>query len=210
MRPGRAAAADPDLHSPAAAPARLTRRRQEAPRGRRGHPGESRAVPAGARQPRDALGAGSGVRPCPRAPGAPARARLAARAAAGAGWPRLALLLAHARPRLTFSHARSRTLRLPSAPTDQRRHTTAGSSLRERRRAGRRARNTAVAVVKTSRSLMLTPPHLRAALEVATTPSDAGTQKGLAQPRCGAADRLTTWTNPVNRAARNYKTQNAR
>lgn len=82
--PGRAAAAAPELHPPAAAPARLTRRRQEAPRGRRGHPGERRAVPAGARQPRDALGAGSSVRPCPRAPGAPARARLAARAAAGA------------------------------------------------------------------------------------------------------------------------------
>lgn len=210
-RPGRAAAAAPELHPPAAAPARLTRRRQEAPRGLRGHPGERRAVPAGARQPRDALGAGSSVRPCPRAPGAPARARLAARAAASAERPRLALLLAHARPRLTFSHTRSRTLRVPSASTDQRRHTTAGSfSERGGGRAGGRARNTAATVVKTSRSLALTPPHPRAPQEVAATPSDAGTRKRLAQRRCGAADRFTTWTNPVGGPARNYKAQNTR
>lgn len=167
--------------------------------------GTSRGEPGGPRGRATAeRRAGGGERRPPLSP----RSRGAG--SAGAGRPRLALLVAHARPRLTFSHKRSRTLRQPLAQTDKRRHTTAGSSLRERRRAGRRARNTAAAVVKTSRSLTLTPPHLRAALEVAATPSDAGTQKGLAQPRCEAADRLTTWTNPVNRATRNYKTQNAR
>lgn len=93
-------------------------------------PGTSRGAPGGPRGRATAEGrAGGGEqRPplSPRSRGAGSRAvGRACCCGCDAGRPRLTLLLAHARPRLTFSHTRSRTLRLPSARTDQRRHTTA-------------------------------------------------------------------------------------
>lgn len=93
-------------------------------------PGTSRGAPGGPRGRATAEGrAGGGEQRPPLSP----RSRGACSRAVGracccgcdAGRPRLTLLLTHARPRLTFSHTRSRTLRLPSAPTDQRHHTTA-------------------------------------------------------------------------------------
>lgn len=90
-------------------------------------PGTSRGAPGGPRGRATAEGrAGGGEqRPplSPRSRGAGSRAvGRACCCGCDAGRPRLTLLLAHARPRLTFSHTRSRTLRLPSARTDQRRH----------------------------------------------------------------------------------------
>lgn len=96
-------------------------------------PGTSRGAPGGPRGRATAEGrAGGGEQRPPLSP----RSRGACSRAVGracccgcyARRPRLNLLLTHARPRLTFSHTRSRTLRLPSAPTDQQHHTTAGSS----------------------------------------------------------------------------------
>lgn len=96
-------------------------------------PGTSRGAPGGPRGRATAEGrAGGGEqRPplSPRSRGACSRAVGRACCCGCYAWrPRLTLLLTHARPRLTFSHTRSRTLRLPSAPTDQQHHTTAGSS----------------------------------------------------------------------------------
>lgn len=157
---------------PAAAPARPTLQgRDQAPRGRRGHPGESRAVPAA-----KAWGGERRLPLCPGSRGAGSRAvgRTSRWRDAGSGWA--ATPGSGPLTRAFTPHLLSHTLTLTPAPIRSNRSATPHNSrypLGERR-AGRRA-------------IRPPPPsHLHPAPGVATAPSDAGTRKGLGHPPCKA------------------------
>lgn len=221
----------PALHPAAAAPARLMRQEQKAPREPRGHPGGRRGrgrpggwgdgeVPPGEGEQRDeGWGWGAASLPLsPRAPGAPAlllapAARSAPAAgsggAAAAGSPPLTLALT---PH-PLSHTRSHSLTHSLSHTLKQKGSAAQQPVPPQRREGGDSRNTATAVAKTSRKIGL-PPGLPAACSAAPVRPRRGPhledrveEAGYPLPK--AAARRTTWIVPTAARASDYNAQNA-
>lgn len=148
----------PALHPAAAAPARLMRQEEEAPRERRGHPGGRRGrgrpggwgdgeVPPGEGEQRDeGWGWGAASLPLsPRAPGEPAPTRSCCAFCSrygerrgGRGGLSSSYTRTHASPSLTHTLTLTHSLSLPYTQTERQRRTTAGTSSERGGREGTR------------------------------------------------------------------------